>query len=128
MKREEERNLGTLEETLDYGEEEKSRDDALKDEVFDNLRDEIGLIEGFTPEVFVKLTILYRRETKRWLSESKKLSPEKQQAYYEEANKSFFESFGTTEEEYVQYSQTHMDELNSFMSEHPELMKRLREE
>lgn len=89
---------------------------------------EIGVIKEFNPEIFVKLTILYRRESKKWLEESRSLPPEDQRNYMEGANRSFFTRFGTTEEDYISYSQSHIDELNAYMDEHPELLKDVMED
>ncbi len=89
--------------------------------------EDIGAIKEFTPEIFVKLTILYKNESKKWLKEAQSLSPEKQTEYIEEANRSFFEQFGIKEEDYIDYSQKNIDELNAYMSEHPEFISQLNE-
>ena len=81
-----------------------------------------GVEETLSPEDFVKVTIEYRRESKKWLEESRALPPEEQPGYIEESNRVFFESRGLTEEEYTIYSQIHQDELNAYMEEHPELL------
>jgi hypothetical protein len=82
-------------------------------------------IKSFTPELFVALTIKHRKETLRWVEESKKMSEDDQKKYLEKANRAFFESFGTNEEAFIQYPQSHMDELNAYINDHPELMKEL---
>ena len=82
---------------------------------------DIGTIEEFTPEIFVRLTILYKKESTRWLEEAVLLSDAEQYRYFEESNRSFFEYFGITEEEYIHYSTDHIDELNKYLEEHPEL-------
>ena len=82
-------------------------------------------IKTFTPELFVALTIKHRKATLRWVEESKKMSEGDQKKYLENANRAFFESFGTNEEAFIQYPQTHIDELNAYIHEHPELMKEL---
>jgi hypothetical protein len=89
---------------------------------------EIGTIEEFTPELFIRLTILYRKQSLRWLEESSMLSDQEQQRYYEEANRQFFVQFGITEEEYIRYSTEHIEELNSYIEEHPELVSQLQGE
>jgi hypothetical protein len=86
---------------------------------------DIGLIDELTPEVFVKLTILYRRENRRWLEHSQALTPEEQERYLERKNNEFFSRYGLEEEEYVSYSQQNIDELNEYIAEHPELMSQL---
>jgi len=82
-------------------------------------------IKELTPELFVALTIKHLRESKRWVEESKSLTADEQKEYIDKANKSFFGAYGTTEDAFVKYSQNHIDELNSYMSDHPELMKDL---
>ena len=82
---------------------------------------DIGTIEEFTPEIFVRLTILYKKESTRWLEEAALLSDAEQYRYFEESNRSFFEYFGITEEDYIRYSTNHIDELNKYLEEHPEL-------
>ena len=42
-------------------------------------------------------------------------------------NKKFFNSFGITEEQYIEYSQKNIDELNKYMEDHPELVSELQE-
>ncbi|HUT65179.1 MAG TPA: hypothetical protein VMZ05_03410 [Spirochaetota bacterium] len=82
---------------------------------------DIGTIGEFTPEIFVRLTILYKKESTRWLEEAALLSDAEQHRYFEESNRSFFEYFGITEEDYIRYSTDHIDELNKYLEEHPEL-------
>ena len=99
----------------------------LYDHDFDQSSKEIGVIKKLSPEIFVKITILYRKENKKWLEESKSLPSNEQQIYIEKAHKSFFETFGITEEEYIHYSQNNIDELNTYMSEHQELLSELQD-
>jgi hypothetical protein len=92
---------------------------------FEDLLDRSKPIKVFTPDVFVALTIKHRRETLRWVEESKNLPEEEQNKYLEKANRAFFESYGTNEDAFTRYPQSNMDELNSYINEHPELMKYL---
>jgi hypothetical protein len=96
--------------------------------LMEELIDKIGVIEEYTPELFVYLTILYKKETARWIAESSALPDAQQQHYIEEENKHFFERFGTTEEEYIRYSTEHWEELDSYIEVHPEFMSALKEE
>ncbi|MBN2322691.1 MAG: hypothetical protein JXQ30_03070 [Spirochaetes bacterium] len=107
-----------------------SREEAAESERkrTDEFIDEIGIIEAYTPELFVHLTILYKKETARWVAESSALSDAEQQNYIDEENKRFFERFGTTEEEYIRYSTEHWEELDRYIEEHPEFVQALREE
>jgi hypothetical protein len=81
-----------------------------------------------TPEKFVEITIRYQRETRGWLEESQVLPEKEQEAYLEKMNKEFFAKLGMTEEEYVEYSQNHIEELNVYIGKHPELMVELMEQ
>jgi hypothetical protein len=99
-------------------------EEPIKKELED-LLDRSKPIKEFTPEVFVALTIKHRKETKRWVEESKNLSEQEQKKYIENANRAFFSSYGTNEEAFIQYPQSHMEALNSYINEHPELMKDL---
>ena len=92
---------------------------------FEDLLDRSKPIKEFTPDVFVALTIKHRKETLRWVEESKNLPEEEQNKYLETANRAFFESYGTNEDAFTRYPQRYMDELNSYINEHPELMKYL---
>jgi len=94
----------------------------------EELEAQIGKIKTFTPDLFVKLTIIYRRENKRWLEEVQNLPPAEQDAFIENKNREFFNRFGITEEEYISYSQNNIEELNAYMSEHPELLPELMDE
>jgi hypothetical protein len=92
---------------------------------FENLLEKSKPIKTFTPDVFVALTIKHRKETQKWVDEVKNLSEDEQKKYLENANKAFFESYGTTEDAFIQYPQRHMEDLNGYINEHPELMKDL---
>ena len=96
--------------------------EPLTDKDMERLLGETGTIKEFTPEIFVALTILYQKESRKWLAESAALPADEQKKYIDDANRSFFGAFGITEEQYISYSQSHIDELNAYMSEHPELM------
>jgi hypothetical protein len=88
---------------------------------------DIGKIEKFTPEIFVKVTIIYKKESREWIQQSGSLSPENQNEYIEKANRLFFAQFGTTEEEYLGYSQNNIDELDRFLKNHPEFLSLMKE-
>ncbi len=88
---------------------------------------DIGVVEELNPEIFVKITILYKRESKKWLKQSQSMSPDEQRRYIESVNRDFFSLFGLTEEEYITYSQKHIDELDAYMRRHPELMSDIME-
>ena len=52
---------------------EKQEETPLMDIDAEKIREEdIGIIEEFSPEVFVKFTILYKKESKKWLEESER--------------------------------------------------------
>ena len=84
--------------------------------------------EKLTPELFVNITIRYQRETKDWLEESRALPEKEQEAYLDKMNREFFAKLGMTEEEYVAFSQSHIEELDAYMEKHPELMDQLMEQ
>lgn len=88
-------------------------------------KSDIGIIDEFTPEIFVKLTILYRKESALWLERAQRLEPEEREEFLERENRQFFADFGITEEEYIQYSENNIEKLNKYMSEHPELLPEL---
>jgi len=100
---------------------EKEKTPLKKEKDAEEEQYDIGTIEEFTPEIFVRITILYKKESTRWLEEAALLSDAEQHRYIEESNRSFFEYFGITEEDYLRYSTDHIDELNKYLEEHPEL-------
>jgi hypothetical protein len=102
----------------------RDREKRLSEELYD----EIGAIEEFTPELFVRITVLYRSESARWIAESSSLPDAEQQRYIDEENIRFFGRFGTTEDEYIRYSTEHWEELDSYIEAHPELMSDLKRE
>ncbi len=102
----------------------RDREERLSEELYN----EIGVIEEFTPELFVRITVLYRSESARWIAESSTLSDAEQQRYIDEENKRFFGRLGTTEDEYIRYSTEHWEELDSFIEAHPEFMSDLKRE
>jgi hypothetical protein len=120
--------LLTKEEETGLRRKEDLQKDQLEEEYnLDFSAEDIGVIQEFTPEIFVKLTILYKNESKKWIKEAQSLPPEKQTEYIEKANRSFFAQFGSREEAYIDYSQKNIDELNAYMSEHPEYFSQLNE-
>jgi hypothetical protein len=99
-----------------------------KEKVSEEEQYDIGTIEEFTPETFIRLTILYKKESREWIEEAALLSDAEQHRYFEKSNRSFFEYFGITEEDYIRYSTDHIDELNKYLEEHPELAPALQGE
>ena len=87
--------------------------------------EEKAVADSLTPELFVEITIRHRKETMRWLEESQALPSREQESYLERMNREFFEKLGLTEEEYVEYSEKHIEELNAYIEEHPEIMAQL---
>jgi hypothetical protein len=87
----------------------------------EDIRD-IGKVDKLTPEIFVKITILYRKESKNWVEKSMSLPASEQEKFIEDANSRFFSSIGITEEEYLSFSEKNIDELNAYLEEHPELV------
>ena len=87
--------------------------------------EEIGIIHEFTPESFIKITILNKKMTRLWLDESMALSPDEQKEYLDLQNQLFFNEFGTTEEQFIKYSKENIEALNKYMETHPELIPEL---
>ena len=113
-----------------YAEPEVRRErgvEETKEKVMDFSAEDIGIITDFTPEIFVKVTILYNKESKRWIEEVRSLPSNEQEKYVEEANKAFFKGFGIKEEKYLEYSQKNIDELNKYLDEHPEFLSQMQE-
>jgi hypothetical protein len=81
-----------------------------------------------TPDAFIRITILYRRENRMWLEQSQSLSSQEQERYLEEMNAAFFSKFGFTEEEFLAYGENNTSELDAYIQEHPELMAEMMEE
>ena len=94
---------------------------------FDKAVNEIGIIQDFTPETFIIITILNKKMTRVWLDEARSLPSEEQKKHIDEENLSFFNAFGTTEEQFIKYSQENIEDLNNYLEEHPELISELRE-
>jgi hypothetical protein len=84
---------------------------------------ELGSDEEMNVERFVQMTILYRKEMKKWLETARKLEPGMQEPYIEKANRTFFSRLGTTEDEYLSFAERNQEELNRYMEEHPEILR-----
>jgi hypothetical protein len=106
---------------------DSSFDKQFYENEFENIVNEVGTIEEFTPETFVIITILNRKMTRKWLDEAMILPPEEQKKYIDEENLSFFSAFGITEEQFIKYSQENLEEINNYMEDHPELIFKLQE-
>lgn len=94
----------------------------------EELSSETGAFDELTPELFVRLTILYRSESAQWVVESSSFPDAEQQRYIDEENRRFFDRFGITEEEYIRYSTEHIEELERYLEAHPELISDLKGE
>ena len=103
--------------------------DKRKDEVTPvEKRPDIGIIDELTPELFIRITILYRKENMQWIEDSQSLSSLEQERYLEEMNDAFFEKLGYSEKEFLAYGEQNANELDSYVQDHPELMRELLEE
>ncbi|MCK4923342.1 MAG: hypothetical protein KAS61_00120 [Spirochaetes bacterium] len=89
---------------------------------------DIGVADELTPETFIRITILYRRENRVWIEQSQVLSSQEQERYFEEMNAAFFSRFGFTEEKFLAYGENNTAELDAYIQEHPELMVEMMEE
>jgi hypothetical protein len=112
-------------ETEEREEAESKIDKEFYEEEFNSTLEEIGTIQEFTPESFVKVTILYKKMTRVWLEETMTLPSEEQKEYLDLENQKFFDAFGITEEQFIEYSQENIEELNKYMEDHPELISEL---
>ena len=88
----------------------------------------IGRVDELTPELFVKITIRYRDENRKWIEKSQSLSSQEQEQYMDEMNESFFAGIGISEEQYTSYGEQHAEELDRYVQDHPELMQALMKE
>ena len=86
---------------------------------------DINSVDELTPELFIRITILYRRENRKWIEKSQSLSSQEQERYLEEMNDAFFTKLGVTEEEYIAYGENNANELDSYVQDHPELMREI---
>lgn len=79
-------------------------------------------IDTLSPEIFVRITIQYRKEHKKWLEEAQNVMPENREEFIEKKNRAFFERLGITEEQYITYGQENVEALNAYIEEHPQLL------
>jgi hypothetical protein len=106
--------------------EEKKKETRTGDAVLEKIeKEDIGIIKELSPELFVKITILYKSKSEKWLEESASLEPEAQKRYFDEASASFFDRYGITEEEYINYGKEHAADLDKYLEEHPEVLSLL---
>jgi hypothetical protein len=89
---------------------------------------DIGRVDELTPELFVKITIRYRDENRKWIEKSQSLSLQEQEQYLDEMNEAFFADLGITEEQYTSYGENNAEELDRYVRDHPELMQALMNE
>ena len=113
------------------GAERTTKEEAVEEESgfeseIEYRAEDIGKIEKFTPEIFVQVTIQYKKESGKWIKESGSLPAAEQNEYIEKANRLFFSQFGITEQNYLDYSQNNIEELNRYLEKHPELLSRLK--
>ena len=101
-------------------EEQEKR--PIQDEMEAGADSSIGHVDALTPEIFVRITIQYRKAHKKWLQEAQKLPPVDREGFIEKANREFFERIGITEEQYINFSRDNIDALNAYIAEHPELL------
>jgi len=89
---------------------------------------DISSVDELTPELFIRITILYRRENRKWVEKSQSLSSQEQERYLEEVNNAFFAQFGFSEEEFLAYGENNANDLDTYVQDHPELMREMLEE
>jgi hypothetical protein len=103
--------------------EEKQKEIRAGDAALEKIeKGDIGIINELSPELFVTITILYKSKSKKWLEESASLEPEAQKRYLDEASATFFDSYGITEEEYINYGKEHAADLDRYLEEHPDIL------
>ena len=97
----------------------KEKETQIEDQI------DIGSVDELTPELFIKITILYRDENRKWIEKSQSFSPKEQELYLNEMNEVFFANLGITEEQYTAYGEHNAEELDEYVQDHPELIKAL---
>ncbi|MEJ5285016.1 MAG: hypothetical protein ACP5Q5_09040 [Brevinematia bacterium] len=81
-----------------------------------------------SPKKFVELWILYNLEQKKWFQEianntnisTNEEGEAKMAEFLEEKKKEFYQSFGITEKDFVNYSMNNIKKIQTFLEENPE--------
>ncbi len=84
-----------------------------------------------SPKKFVELWILYNLEQKKWFQEiasnpnisTNEEGEAKMAEFLEEKKKEFYQSFGITEKDFVNYSMNNIKRIQTFLEENPEYKK-----
>lgn len=84
-----------------------------------------------SPKKFVELWILYNLEQKKWFQEianntnisTNEEGEAKMAEFLEEKKKEFYQSFGITEKDFVNYSMNNIKKIQAFLEENPEYKK-----
>jgi hypothetical protein len=79
-------------------------------------------VENLSPEIFIRITIQYKKGHTIWLQEAQNIPPDDREDFIEKKNRAFFERLGITEDQYISYSQKNINVLNAYIEEHPELL------
>jgi hypothetical protein len=88
----------------------------------------ISNVSELTPELFVRITIQYQRENRKWIETSQRMESKEQEVYLNRMNEDFFARIGITEQQYLAYGEQNADALDAYVQEHPELMRELLQE
>lgn len=78
--------------------------------------------ETMTIDVFIAISVLHRFYSNQFIKETENMDEVEQVRFYQEKRKEFFGKIKYTEEQYESYMENNVEALNSYITQHPEML------
>lgn len=92
---------------------------------FAQLEQTVKNSESINIEVFIAISVLHRYYSNRFVAETESMNEDEQVRFYQEKRKEFFGKIKYSEEQYESYMENNMEALNSYITQHPEMLEYL---
>ena len=92
---------------------------------FEVLEKMVAQSEQINVEVFFAISVLHRRYANQYLEHTEILSEEDKKVFYEKKKKEFFKTIKYTNAQYDQFFSENLEAINSYITQHPEIMEYL---
>lgn len=89
---------------------------------FAQLEQTVKNSETMTIEVFIAISVLHRFYSNQFIAETESMGEAEQVQFYHEKRKEFFGKIKYSEEQYESYMENNVEALNSYITQHPEML------
>ncbi|HOV14988.1 MAG TPA: hypothetical protein PK771_11930 [Spirochaetota bacterium] len=92
---------------------------------FDAMKELIARSSNIDMDVFFAISVCHREYISRYQAEADKLDEEKQKAFYLQKKIEFFNSIKYTEEQYNEFMEKNINQMNDYINNHPDISEYL---